>query len=75
MEIAINSNEIIAKYIQLDPSQKDNNYFSFHSWYFRFIKRYGFSIRERTHIGQKLKENAQQQWEEFSKFYIGWEKK
>ena len=45
LEIAINSNEIIAKYIQLGPSQKDKNYFSLHSWCFRFLKRYGFSIR------------------------------
>ena len=66
LEIAINSNEIIYKAIEMDKALADKNYNTLHRWCYRFLTRYCYSIRRPTYIGQKLKENSSS---EYNKFY------
>lgn len=48
-------------------SYKDKCYKTLHTWCLRFLARYSFSIRNVTHVGQKLKINAKQQYYDFYK--------
>ena len=66
LEIAINSNEIIHKAIQMDKSL-GNNYNALHRWSYRFLSRYCYSIRRPTHIGKKIKENSSSEYKNFYK--------
>ena len=58
MNIGIGANEIIHKPQELFPLFKDKDYYTLHTWFRRFIERYGYCIPSTTHIGQKLKENT-----------------
>ena len=53
--IAINTANIIIKAIELFPDFKNKNYHSLLNWCYRFLKRNNYSIRQCTHVGQKLK--------------------
>ena len=69
LEIAINSNEIIYKAIEMDKTLTDKNNNTLHRWCYRFLARY-YSIRRPKHIGQKLKENSSlDSSSEYNKFY------
>lgn len=42
----------------MDNKLSDKSYYALHSWYYRFLARYSYSIRKPTHIRQKLKDNS-----------------
>ncbi len=65
MEIGLTTNEIINKSLELYPENKNKSYSALHMWFFRFLKRYSYKIRDVTHIGQQLKENAENQLHKF----------
>ncbi len=73
-EIAITTNEIITKLIELEPNKKENSYHSFQLWCYRFLKRNPYGIRIITHIGQKLKDTCKEEYHKFFlKLYIKWD--
>ena len=65
LEIAINTNEIINKTIEMDNKLSDKSYYALHCWCYRFLARYSYSIRKPTHVGQKLKDNAGTEYRNF----------
>ena len=60
-----NTQEIINKSCDLDPKQKDKSRSCLEHWCLAFLRRYSYSLRAATHIGQKLKECALADYKEF----------
>lgn len=56
--IGITTNEIINKSIDIGPKQKDKSPSGLEHWCLAFLRRYSFSLRISTHIGQRLRECA-----------------
>ena len=63
--IGITTKEIINKSIELDPKQKDKTPSGLEHWCLVFLRRYSFSFRISTHIGQRLRECANADYYEF----------
>ena len=64
-EIPITTKEIILKSMELDPNQKNKSETALEHWVLGFLRRYSYSIRAGTHIGQKLKASSMQDYKEF----------
>jgi len=70
LEIGLTTNEIINKSLELYPENKNKSYSALHMWCFRFLKHYSYKIRAVTHIGQQLKENVENNYINFMRYYI-----
>ena len=66
-EIAITTQEIINKSIELDVNQKNKSPTALEHWCIAYLRRYSYGIRTSTHIGQKLKSCSDQDYKEFLK--------
>ena len=55
--IAINTNEIIYKAIQLDESVKEKSNSALNKWCYIFLSWYSYSIRKSTYVEEQLKCN------------------
>ena len=53
--MAVTSQEVVIEALKLMPSLVNNSYKGNMSWFYKFIKRQGFTIRNDTHVGKKLK--------------------
>ena len=51
--------------MELDPNQKNKSETALEHWVLGFLRRYSYSIRAGTHIGQKLKASSMQDYKEF----------
>lgn len=74
LEIAISTNEIIAKLLEIDP-KKDNSFYSFNFCCYCFSKRNSYGIRAITYVSQKIKESCKQEYSFFLLTYTHWDSK
>lgn len=53
-DIPVSTKAILAKAISLSPTIEMKRFVSVRRWVYKFMERFGLSIRRRTHVGQKL---------------------
>ena len=63
--IAVNSREVVREAIRLLPTMANNTYNANMLWFYKFLKRNGFCIRNITHLGRELKKDTQKQTNDF----------
>ena len=66
--IGLTTEEIINKSCEFEPKQKVKSPSSLEHWYLAFLRRYSYSLRAPTYIGQKIKECALADYKEFMNY-------
>ena len=63
--IALSTNEIIIKLMELDKKQINKGFRVLQIWSLSFLKKFSFCIRRSSVVGQKLKENNREAYNNF----------
>ena len=63
--IGISTNDIIYKAFEFDKTMRDKKYKTLLEWCYQLLKRYSYSIRKITHVGQSIKSSSKEDYKHF----------
>ena len=63
--IGISKNDIIYKAFEFDKTMRDKKYKTLLEWCYQLLKRYSYSIRKITHVGQSIKSSSKEDYKHF----------